>query len=126
MLGYFFNALALERRKEFHISAARLQLDDLQRFGGVGFVELVGFGQQHQEFQPVFHARADNVEQHFVQFGQAQARVAQQDDGFQVVAGLQVIAHDLLPAIFGFLGHGSVAVARQVSQHRVGHALLAE
>ena len=39
---------------------------------------------------------------------------------------MQVVAHHLLPADFGLTRHGRIAVARQVGQYGVGHALFAQ
>ena len=126
MLGYFFDALLFQRRKQFDIATTGLQLDNLQGFGRFGFVQFVGFGQQHQKLQAVLHPGANHVQQDFIELCQAKARVAQQNHGGQVVAGHQVVAHHLLPAVFSFFGYGGIAVARQIGEHRVRHTLFAE
>jgi hypothetical protein len=74
----------------------------------------------------LLHARADGIQQGFVEFGQAQARVAQQHHGGQAFAAHQIVEHDALPALLVGAGDGSVAIAGQVGQHSIGHALLAQ
>ena len=88
--------------------------------------ELVGFGQHDEELQSLFHAGAHRFEQGFIQLRQAQARVAQQHDAREAGAADQIVHHHLLPAQLVGARHRRVAVAGQVGQHGVGHALLAQ
>ncbi len=124
--GSLLHALTLQGGKEFDLAAGRLQSRDGQRLLRLGAVELVGLGQQHQQLQAVLDARADHFQQDVVQLGETMPRVAQHHHARQVGPRDQVVGHDLLPAQLVLLGHGRIAVAGQVRQHRVGHALFAQ
>ena len=120
------DAQFLERREHLHLAPAGLQSPNRQGLGLFGAGQLVGLGEQHQKLQSFLDAGAHDFEQGFVQFGQAQARIAQQHDTGQAGAADQVIHHHLLPAFLVGARNGSVTVAGQVGQHSVGDALAAE
>ena len=120
------DALALGGGKKADLAAAGLQLHDGQCLGLLGARQLVGLGQHDQKFQSLFHPWPHDIEQDLVELGQTVAWIAHQHDGAQVLACHQVVGHHLLPADLVLLGHGGVAIARQVGQHRVGHALFTQ
>lgn len=121
-----FYALAFEGRKQHGLSAADLQSRNRQGFLGLSAGQFVGFGQQHQQLQSFFDARADDFQQDVVQFGQTQTGIGQHDHGIQVAASSQIAGHDPLPAQFGLFGDGSVAITRQIGEYRIGAALFAD
>ena len=108
------------------LTSAGLQTRNRQSFGGFTAVELVGFGQQHQKFQAFFDLGTNHFQQNFVEFGQAQARIAHQDHAFEVVACHQIVSHHPLPAHFVRFGNGGISVTRQIGQHRIGLVLPAQ
>ena len=120
------HTLFFQRRKQFGFSTAGLQSRNRQRFGAFDAGQFVGLGQQNQKLQAFLHPGANHVQQHFVELGQPQARVAQQDNAFQVFAGHQVVGHDPLPADLVLFGDRCIAVTGQIGQHCVGQALLAQ
>ena len=91
-----------------------------KHFGRLGAGQFVGLGQDDQEFQAFFDAGTYDVEQNFVQFGHAVARVAHQHNAVQVFAGDQVVGHDLLPADLVLFGNRGIPIAGQIGQNRVG------
>ena len=76
----FVYALALGRGKKHGLPATGLQLRDRQRLGRFAAGEFVGLGQDNQELHAFFYAGTDDVEQYFIEIGQAQARIAQEHD----------------------------------------------
>ena len=125
-LGHIVHALLLEGREQSHLAATGVQLGDGEHLGLFAAGEFVGLGQNHQKLEAGFHARAHGFEQGFVEFGQAQARIAQQHDAGEAGTAHEVVEHHALPALLVRARDRRVAVTGQVGQHGVGHALLAE
>ena len=125
-LGHIVHALLFEGGEQTHFATARIELGDGQNLGLLGAGQLVGLGQHDEKLQALLHARADGIQQGFVEFGEAQARVAQQHHGGEAFAAHQIVEHDALPALLVGAGDSCVAVAGQVGQHGIGHALLAQ
>lgn len=88
-----------------------MKFGDAEGFLAFAAVEFVGFGEEDHEVEAVLDAGANDFKQGFVEFSEAEAGVAEHDDGAEVVAFDEVVGHDLLPAAFGRLRHGGVAVA---------------
>ena len=97
-------------RASLHLAATGVQLGDGEHLGLFAAGEFVGLGQNHQKLEAGFHARAHGFEQGFVEFGQAQTRVAQQHDAGEAGAAHEVVEHHALPALLVRARHGRVAV----------------
>lgn len=125
-LRHLIHTLLFQCREHAHFTTARIEFGDGQNLGLLGARQLVGFGEQDQKLQATFYARANSVQQRFIQLRQTQAGVAQQHHGAQAFALHQVVEHHPLPALFVRARYCGIAIAGQVSQHRIGGALFAQ